>query len=369
MSLSEDGLTGLQRRTRQEDEAAERIANDNTLDDPSKIDALAQARHWFLGDTTVVDAYLAGKLSDAEAVTKIADPIDEAYSSANNGRQLYRSEMSARSQRQYWSPEEALKRWGQEEDFPKPGPETDHLPTAEGQLWELWYSVLHAAKRIPWNEEPGQHKLLDLVNALKGRPDPPPPAGQTVALKKDWIWESGSVWSSLLMLGPSAREVWNDSCGCGSGWLVPEQNAWINVNAFVARLTASGTADFFTYGIWALREALEEKPGTTQGSHRRAPTLTRQRLHLTVAAVWILIAGDSMYRQYVSDVGGSEVLEVNVDKRENELPWYESNETNVSRWDFWRRRFEKESANSKLPDEVRELAARAGKLVGSFGQK
>ncbi|RYP18802.1 hypothetical protein DL765_003737 [Monosporascus sp. GIB2] len=38
------------------------------------------------------------------------------------------------------------------------------------------------------------------------------------------------------MLGSSACETWNTGCGCGAGWTLPEQQAWVNVNAFAARL-------------------------------------------------------------------------------------------------------------------------------------
>lgn len=40
------------------------------------------------------------------------------------------------------------------------------------------------------------------------------------------------------MFSPASTESWNDFLGCGAEWEPPEVSAWVNVNAFVARLTA-----------------------------------------------------------------------------------------------------------------------------------
>lgn len=76
------------------------------------------------------------------------------------------------------TPQEALERWGPEEEFSalneeKEGEGDGKNPT-EGQLWDLWYGVLHAAKRIPWADETAQQKLVALVQALKGSSQPSP---------------------------------------------------------------------------------------------------------------------------------------------------------------------------------------------------
>ncbi|RYP92695.1 hypothetical protein DL770_001208 [Monosporascus sp. CRB-9-2] len=79
-------------------------------------------------------------------------------------------------------------------------------------------------------------------------------------------WE---LWSDLVMLGLSACETWNTGCGCGAGWTFPEQQAWANVNAFVARPTASRIAPFSLYGMRAPGEALEEI--VDHGQHNDGP--------------------------------------------------------------------------------------------------
>lgn len=361
-----DGFSELAQRIPREMDAVEKIVANDALDEPAKIDAIAEVRHWFHGDTTIVDAYLAGELSIEATVAKLADPIDEAYTTANHKRQYYESEMTARHQRQFWSAEEALVNWGPEEDVTEPSPETKELPTTEGQLWELWYSILHAAKRIPWTNTAGQEKLLDLVKALKSRPDPPPPSPMPVALKSDWIWSLGVLWSSLLMLGPSARETWNDGCGCGAGWTLPEQHAWINVNAFVARLTTSETSDFSLYGLWALRDALEDKYDA-RGQHQTTTVPIMRELLLTVAAVWIDVAGRWMYERRITgehdDVAGPDL---DLSLREKTLPWYGEEGVSTSRWRFWKRRLEQEVGDGGMSPESGELVSRATSLISSF---
>ncbi|KAI2629107.1 hypothetical protein GGS26DRAFT_113123 [Hypomontagnella submonticulosa] len=368
-SAQADRGTPWVRPPRPEDEKAQRAAQDTTLDEPAKIDAIAEIRRWFCGNNENINAYLAGNMDVATAVDNVAKPIEAAYSSADYGRGVYRAEMSARQQRKYLSPEVALERWGAEEDVPEPDPATADLPSTENQLWDLWYSVLHAAKRIPWQTGAAQQeKLLTLVQTLKARPNPPLPARFDLLKGKDWVLGSDTVWSSLLMLGPSGRETWNDGCGCGAGWLVPEQHAWTNVNAFVARLTASGTDDFGLYGVWALRDALEEHL-EEKGHHRPAPILMQRHLLLTIASVWVKIAGAYMFAQRAKH--GEQLPEdapVDLKKRGRQLPWNKMNNNDAmmlctARWEFWAARFEQEALDQELSEEVRECARESAEII------
>ncbi|KAI0161741.1 hypothetical protein GGR52DRAFT_138071 [Hypoxylon sp. FL1284] len=171
----------------------------------------------------------------------------------------------------------------------------------------------------------------------------------------------------MTALGLCAREVWNDVCGCGSGWAVPEQHAWTNVSAFIARVTASELFDFKTYSIWALGDALEGR-SSQAGQWFTAPELTQLELHLTVAAAWIRIAGRYMYEngtdhEYLKDV------QVSLEARENKLPWWRKSDVPMfsrTRWEFWRGRFGQEAVNDKLSAEVRELAAEAAATIDGF---
>ncbi|CAJ2511335.1 Uu.00g069600.m01.CDS01 [Anthostomella pinea] len=361
--VGSDGLTRRQRLAKEEEEKVDLIVKDDQLDELAKIDAIADVRHNFKADTTAIDAYLAGHASVEATVAKLADPIDEAYSTANHGRQLHAAERSARNQRKYHDPEKALQMWGPEEDFPEPSEEIRNLPSTEGQLWELWYGVLHAAKRIPWTDTAREGKLLDLVKALKARPDPPQPPRVTVALRRDWIWETGKVWSDLLMLGPSACEAWNDCCGVAAGWTVPEQHAWTNVNAFIARVTANGLADFRSYGVRAACQALEYGENEDHNLHHNAPYPLKLELYVTVAAVWMLLAGECMYKECKDNGdsdGGHHVKAVDVSSRGEQLPWFRQGDPiALVQWNFWRRRFDQEAHNDQLPWDVRELAIKS----------
>ncbi|TGJ85332.1 hypothetical protein E0Z10_g3466 [Xylaria hypoxylon] len=335
-------INPMQRRRLKETEAAERIDQDDKLEEPFKIDAMAKLRHWFSGNTSILDAYITGDVDASTTAAKLAEPIEEAYSTADHGAALYNEEMTARNQRTHWSPEEALENWGPEQDFPKPSLQIASLPSTEGQLWDLWYAVLHAAKRIPWTDSAQQNKLLDLVKAFKARPDPPPPSPMTTPLKRNWIWESGTLWSNLSMLGPSARESWNDACGYGSGWTNTEQHAWTNVNAFVARLTASETSDFDNYAVGALSGALEDEIQHSS-LHHDASNLIQLSLLLTVASVWIQIAGKHLYERHIGDEESGQVdFEIDLAARGKTLPWNQSVDGpsfSNARWDFWHRRF------------------------------
>ena len=348
-----------------------KIVNDTMLSDSDKIDALAHARGWFQGSTTLISAYLSATTTLPEIVDKIAAPIDEAYTTADHGQALWEAERVARGQREYCAtPEEALELWGPEEEFPAPEVELegDGKSTTEGQLWELWYGVLHAAKRIPWDDEAQQNKLVDLVKAFKARPDPPPPAKMTKALKTGLIWSSGSLWSHLIMLSLSARETWNDSCGVGAGFTPPEQRAWMNVNAFVARLTISGTRSFQDFGGWAMRDALEDE-SEGRDLHYRPPRAERRSCVIKVAAVWILVAGKYLYERRVIEEGGWRGEEINLDGEDKErFPWDGCADIDWTdtRWTFWRRMFEKLAGEKKYTEESRALAARTAKEIATL---
>lgn len=103
---------GLDDEYKEEDEAIEKIMQDDTLDEPAKIDLIAEERGWFHSDTTIIDAFMAGELDAAAAAEKLAEPIDETYSTADHNRALYTEERVARTQRIYHSREKALEMVG-----------------------------------------------------------------------------------------------------------------------------------------------------------------------------------------------------------------------------------------------------------------
>ncbi|KAF5549412.1 hypothetical protein FPHYL_9664 [Fusarium phyllophilum] len=355
-----------------ENDSAKAVAEDDILDFAAKIDRLAEIRNWFCADTTVVDQYMSDETSTAEEVDILAKPIDDAYSTANAGTEYFRQERVARIQRKYHNPEKALDLWGPEQDWPEPENERDHSGNAEMLLWNLWYSILHTAKKIPFTDEGRQEKLVGLVRALKARPNPPEPVPMTISLKRDWVWQLGTVWSDLIILGASIAEVRNDSCGCGAGWSWPEQKAEQNLNVFYARLTAGGVANIHVQGEICAVDALEKAP--TPWYRRVSPPPDREipSHYVTCAALWTINAGKEVYARYplTRDERDIEVVDRILELRDNELPWNRSRKRykGLARWEtarreFARRRFEAESHNEELSLEVRKLAGQAAKAM------
>ncbi|EKJ76527.1 hypothetical protein FPSE_03287 [Fusarium pseudograminearum CS3096] len=371
-----------ERRERElhEHETAKAVADNDKLEFGAKIDELAKIRKWFSGDTPILDQYLGGSLTLAETVDTIAKPIDVSYSSADFGRKYYEEEMCARTQRGFHSPEKAIELWGPEEDYPEPREEWDPLKSTESQLWVLWFSILHAAKRITFTDEAQQQKLVDLVKAFKERPNPPPPEPMTIPLKRSWIWESGTLWTDLTVLGISVSETFNDVCGCGAGWLWPEQRACENLYAFMARLTSEGI-NLARIGLSCVN-ALEQTPFPGYRTFPAPPISEVLSYDVTCAALWTIIAGKEVYSVYsdTRDERDIQVVDRIIGLRDNKLPWKRSlnKYKGRARWEtarkeFARRRFEEESRNEELSAEVRELAAKAAQamipLIWLQGQK
>ncbi|KAL2679119.1 hypothetical protein Neosp_009880 [[Neocosmospora] mangrovei] len=363
-------------REKREYEAAKQVVDDESLDFPAKIDQLAKVRRWFTADTTIIDKYMSGELTTAETVDILAKPVDAAYSSADFGREWHRQEMVARGQRKYHSPEKALEMWGPEEVWPEPETKFVASESTEMLLWDLWYSILHAAKRIPYTDNSRHEKLVELVRVFKARPDPPPPVPMTIPLKRQWIWESGRLWTDLTVLGISVAEVSNDSPDCGAGWLWPELRAWENVNAFLARLTASHLMSQ-SLGLWALKDATEISPIARR--RRTCPPSANEILshRVILASLWVTIAGEQVFAKYpkIRDQRDIEVVERILDLRDDKLPWTRSRKKykGRARWEtarreFVRRRLEVESHNEGLPSEAREMASKATKAMIPFVQ-
>ncbi|KAJ6465550.1 hypothetical protein C8R47DRAFT_1155020 [Mycena vitilis] len=339
-------------RNAKEDKAVDEAIAAHRDDEPAQIDAIAAIRGYFRGDkdgipTKVVDAYMAGDIPVEDAVRQLAKPIERAYSTGNGGRLLVAEEVGAREQRTYLAPAAALKMWGPEEDLDAlqaAVTDADDAPTAEGQLWDLYYSILHAAKKTPWRNVAAQQRLVDLAAALKARPNPPHPVRMTIPASRNWVWEGGAyLWSDQIMFGPSTRETWNDSPGCGAGWRAPEVRAWTNVNAFVARLTAQGVRDFRLYGECALRNALEDE--LTIWWHHPADSLGRMAEGLFDAAVvWVRLTGRCIYDQLQD----------------------EDSPVTLAHWTEWRQRFNEEAEKGRYTQVVTDIARECAELMAKI---
>lgn len=309
---------------------------------PDQIDAIAKATNWFRPGlhgphwptARVIDAYLSNNINVDEAVDQLATPIEQAYTAALNGKRD-RSDTST-----------------------------------ECGLWDLYYGILHAAKQSPWDPSSShnQDKLLELVQGLKARPDPiSPDHVLSYGLANDWVFQDRCLWSNLTLLGPAARETWNDSCGCGAGCTEPEVQAWCNVNAFVARLTKAKVRDFYTYGMWAMRDAVE-------GGNRGTRSVVDERgvkIEFRIALVWLKVVGREMWERSCEGSAQMEEVEMevplDVDVRGKKCPWAAAGALMLlrSRWNYWRRRFRlvTVSKNKKWSEGDKHLALEAATLM------
>jgi hypothetical protein len=197
------------------------------------------------------------------------------------------------------------------------------------------------------------------VAALKARPDPPMPPDITVALARHWVWDEGCLWSQQILFGACARETWNDSPGCGAGWTDPEAEAWVNINAFVARLTAQRVRNFTTYVGWAMNAALPEPRDGDDGSkevdvvsenigmagHNPPPSAeVAARVMFRTVEAWLKVAGSYLWKEMkrVGDV--------------DEADYAIGGRIGVRDWRRWESALEKEIERARYGNEVTEIA-------------
>ncbi|KAF8196885.1 hypothetical protein K438DRAFT_1825727 [Mycena galopus ATCC 62051] len=278
--------------------------------------------------------YLAGDLSLDDTVTQITAPVNSAYTSGDSGNAIRKTETIPPWRRPSWSEDQVRAQW---DEPPLESDTCDDTRGTESQLSELWSAVMYAAKRNPWrNDDNDAHgKLIALVAAIQQAPDPPMPANATKALRQNWIWSSGTLWSTLLLLGPTTREIWNDAFGAAFGHETAIAE-WANVNAFMARLTAEKLDDYPVFAIWAMGYALDENQKNSKGNWRDAT--------MPAAAAWIDICGRQMYEWR------EDILPEHWSIEDTPWPW----------WPFWKHRFEEISlGGEQAKDETRVIAREA----------
>jgi hypothetical protein len=140
----------------------------------------------------------------------------------------------------------------------------DPQQAVETILWAAWTAVVRAAEA---GAERTQARLVDLVTRIKVQDLP-----QRPDRRRDLrVWDL-RVYADLPVFGAQMREEWDVS------WFdASRRGAWVNLNAFAARLTAAGM-DFSLYALWTLRDCLE-------GEETAGPDL------LAAAAHWFTLCG------------------------------------------------------------------------------
>ncbi|KAF2712011.1 hypothetical protein K504DRAFT_372745 [Pleomassaria siparia CBS 279.74] len=272
-----------------------------TQDEPEQIDAIKDIRGWFGPEKdsdfySLVQTYLLESTTLTQTITKLSDHIEQLQS--------------------------------KEQDF---------------EYMDLWYSILHSAKRIPWRKTECHTKLVDLVKRMKS------PVEENHHNFPDF-----SAWSL------SVREVLNDSPGCGAGFSVPETHAWANLNYFLARVKKERLSEDFVplHGLWALREALEHvhKDDGPHDAHVPGTKIEKYNSLVPAAATWVISLGKELY-DLEKDMAPASPNHGNPAVG-GEL-WKGKPEFSKGRWALWKKRFGEISKMEELNEETKEIAKEA----------
>jgi hypothetical protein len=190
---------------------------------------------------------------------------------------------------------------------------------------DLWYSIIHTAKRKPVreNELGGDSRsqdravLVDLVAAIKHHKIP----GNE---------QYNYIYESLTDFSMACREAYNDPPREMAFDL--EVDAWANVNNFFAQVTHRNLANLSIFAIWAMRQALEyDYQDDEEGTAAQ-----RYDMFVPAAAAWVFGMGKSLARKR-EDLTPTDRKHGNPGKG-GEL-WKGKAEFSEERWNFWKERF------------------------------
>lgn len=187
---------------------------------------------------------------------------------------------------------------------------------------DLWYSIIHSARRVPYHENSGDcnhNKLVDLIKNSKEHSVP-----------NNEIYNY--IYSEMTDFGLACREAYNDVPVAHNGFIDKEVEAWANLNALYALVTKNGVYDLSIYAIYALRPALEEPPVDDPFS-----TATQKYdANIPAAAAWVFAYGHELCR-LDKDLTPSDSKMGNPGKG-GEL-WTGRAGFSRERWALWKERF------------------------------
>jgi len=132
-----------------------------------------------------------------------------------------------------------------------------------------------------------------------------------------------------------------------------ENEHWLNLNAFAARLTNSQVLDLSLYAIWAMREALETHLEDVKPAVRDET--------LRAAALWVEFCGQRLYSMETIWESGPRKGDV-----ARGGPLY-SGPTGFckARWELWRERFDLLSQDERLQERTRETLKDAANKINA----
>lgn len=264
-----------------------------TNDEPTQIDRIAEMRGWFRPPKDgifypAVQDYVNGTANLQATVAKITEPIDKALAKNSD----------------------------------------------KDQLDDVWYPIIHSAKKIPYSDADRHSKLVELVKALKEHPEPSETQGNP-------------RYKRLSGLPMAVREAWNDVPRHDIGSVPQEVRAFTNFNYFVARLTDEGLFTASHFIIWAMREALEKTPESLPWWYDT---------HVPAAAVWALVLGKKLYERE-EDLTPANPNQGNP-ARGGDL-WTGGPVFSKERWAFWKKRFGDVTGQEGISEEAKNFAKQA----------
>lgn len=207
----------------------------------------------------------------------------------------------------------------------------DPEQAAETILWAAWNAVMRAAES---SAGVTQARLVELVMKIRGQNVPARAGGRGDCR----VWGL-QVYGDLPMLSAQMREGWNWDVG---RWGAVGPDAWANLNAFAARLTAAGE-DYSLYALWTLRDCLEED----QAAHPA---------EFTAVEHWFTICGPLLAS---CAARGRSQPEWGAAARVGELCTQQGiteGGFSARRWDFWQSRLE---AHAQQPNAAARAALAA----------
>jgi hypothetical protein len=276
--------------------------------------------------------YMSGENSLQEAIDRIAEPIEESWRTGDHCAEN-----------------------GAEEDI-----EGHPWSSAVNTLMDLWYGLMHMAKRTPWMDEAAQNKLIVLLQGFKTRPAPTRSPEQQVTVDRInpeyWDEGEGMLWEGLPWYGLCAAEVRNDCPGCGSGCQIPEGIAFANLCGYQARLAlAEHVFEAWNNELDALCSALDRdiEPHVADAL-------------VPSAAVWILIHREKLWGKcvrglYHKKAPGQFYASWPGDR------WVDKGKQRTlfsrERWAFWKERFGLMASDEKLRVETSQIAGLAVEVM------
>ncbi|KAI8934928.1 hypothetical protein NX059_008597 [Plenodomus lindquistii] len=207
---------------------------------------------------------------------------------------------------------------------------------------DLWYSIIHSAKRIDFQDVQQRDQMADLVDFV----------GKFKAHKIEGNEKYNYLYDSLTDFSMASREAYNDAPVAHNGFVDVECAAWVSLNHFLARVTEKGLHDFSMYAIWAMRQALETK----LEDDVEATAAQKYDAYVPAAFSWFKGAGRTLFTKEI-DLTPTDPNQGNP-ARGGPL-WKGKAEFSKERWSFWKERLAAISSIDGVSEATKDVAKTA----------